>query len=149
MVWGGISMNGKKTLVIVPGRLNGQRYIDEIITPHVIPYMHNLGPGSTFQDDNARPHRARIVNDLLQQQNINRFDWPAYSPDLNPIENFWDQLGRAVYARVHEDMTLPQLEQVLLQEWNNIPQARVQRVINSMHRRCESCIAAAGGHTHY
>ncbi|GFY01115.1 transposon Ty3-I Gag-Pol polyprotein [Trichonephila clavipes] len=38
-------------------------------------------------DDNARPHRANIVDECLQSEDITRIDWPAYSPDLNPIEH--------------------------------------------------------------
>ncbi|GFX95490.1 transposable element Tcb1 transposase [Trichonephila clavipes] len=38
-------------------------------------------------DDNARPHRANIVDECLQSEDITRRDWPAYSPDLNPVEH--------------------------------------------------------------
>ena len=38
-------------------------------------------------DDNARPHRAGVVNDYLEDEGIERLDWPSRSPDLNPIEH--------------------------------------------------------------
>jgi transposase len=50
-------------------------------------------------DDNARPHRAHIVQDYLQQEAIELIPWPAVSPVLNPIEYLWDYLGRKVNAR--------------------------------------------------
>ena len=51
-------------LVIVDGNLNSRRYIDEILRPVVVPYVQNMGQGALFQDDNARPHRARIVDTI-------------------------------------------------------------------------------------
>ncbi|UYV81694.1 hypothetical protein LAZ67_20002009 [Cordylochernes scorpioides] len=51
-------------------------------------------------DDNSRPHRARLVNEYLQSENIRKMDWPARTPDLNPIEHVWDALGRRIGARV-------------------------------------------------
>ena len=84
MVWGGITAHGKMDLVIVDGNLNSRRYIDEILRPVVVPYTQNMGQGAFFQDHNARPHRARIVDAYLQQEQITRVDWPACSPDLNP-----------------------------------------------------------------
>ncbi|GFU56238.1 hypothetical protein TNCV_712941 [Trichonephila clavipes] len=38
-------------------------------------------------DDNARPHRANIADEFLQSEDVTHMDWPAYSPDLNPIEH--------------------------------------------------------------
>ena len=55
MVWGGISLNGRTELVIIDGNLTSQRYVDEILIPHVIPYLGAIGNNAIFQDDNARP----------------------------------------------------------------------------------------------
>ena len=56
---GGIYGNGKTDLVIFNANLNAQRYCDEIIRPIVLPFMRR-DPGFLFQQDNARPHTARI-----------------------------------------------------------------------------------------
>ncbi|GFV35168.1 transposable element Tcb2 transposase [Trichonephila clavipes] len=47
-------------------------------------------------DDNCRPHRANLVEDFLFEEGIVRIEWPACSPDMNPIEHVWDALGRRV-----------------------------------------------------
>jgi hypothetical protein len=48
-----------------------------------------------FMDDNARPHRARIVQHFLQQEAVQTIPWPPMSPDMNPIEHVWDCIGNA------------------------------------------------------
>ena len=56
MLWGGISSHGRTALVVVDSTFTGIRYRDEIIRPHVLPFVQQLN--STLQQDNAHPHRA-------------------------------------------------------------------------------------------
>ncbi len=96
-------------MVHIQGNLNSPRYIAEVLQPHVVPHANQVGHNFILQDDNARPHRANIVDHFLQAQGIQRMIWPACSPDLNPIEELWDQLGRAAKARIQANTTLDQL----------------------------------------
>ena len=80
-------------------------------------------------DDNARPHRASVVEEYLQQETSVRMDWQACSPDLNPIEHVWNLLHVAILRRPFQPTTLVELENVLIEEWNNIEMAAVQRLI--------------------
>ena len=70
--------------------LIGNRYLQEVIQPFVIPALQRIGAVAMFLDENARPHHARVVTDFLRQHNVNRMDWPPYLPDLNPIEHARD-----------------------------------------------------------
>ena len=57
-------------------------------------------------DDNSCPHHAHLVNEFLHDDNIARLEWPACSPDMNPIEHAWDTLKRAVFGRDDPPTTL-------------------------------------------
>jgi len=150
MVWGGISFDGSTDLyVIANGSLTGMRYRDEILDPIVRPYAGAIGDGFMLMDDNARPHRARLVNDYLNSETIQRMDWPAYSPDLNPIEHAWDILQQRISKRPQAPNTLQELADVLEEEWHQIPQADFRNLVQSFPRRCRAVIQARGGHTRY
>ena len=150
MIWAGISDNGKSNAVFIEGNMTGRRYIDQVLRPEVVPFAQNHGTRFILMDDNARPHRANIVRDFLANENIARMDpWPACSPDLNPIEHCWDQIGRAVSNRRVLGDTIADLRRHIEEEWANITQAKIQRLVRSMRRRCQACIATNGAHTRY
>ncbi|GLD67633.1 caspase-13-like protein [Lates japonicus] len=149
MVWGGISHTGKTRLVIIGDSLNAERYRDEILQPVAIPYLHRLGTNPILQDDNAHPHGAGFIRDYLQNLGVERMEWPASSPDLNPIQHVWDQFGHAVCARVTNTTMLADLRQMLVEEWGAIPQQCVIRLVTSMRRRCQAVVAMYGSYTRY
>ncbi|GFV34607.1 transposable element Tcb2 transposase [Trichonephila clavipes] len=70
-----------------------QRYVHDILQPHVLPLMQRL-PGAILQQDNARPHTARVSQDYLRS--VSTLPWPTRSPNLSPIEHIWDLFGRRV-----------------------------------------------------
>ncbi|GFU91095.1 transposable element Tcb2 transposase [Trichonephila clavipes] len=84
MVWGAISLGGKTDLPLFHGgTLTDVRYRDEMLDPYVRPYAGAIGNDFILMDDNARSHRAVIVEEYLEGLGLDRMEWPARSPDLN------------------------------------------------------------------
>ncbi|GFX83212.1 DDE_3 domain-containing protein [Trichonephila clavipes] len=67
-------------------------------------------------------------------------EWPARSPDLNPIEHLWDYPGREVAALNPPPRSLHELKQGLLCVWSSLPIPVSDNLINSMGNRCRQCI---------
>ncbi|GFW82457.1 DDE_3 domain-containing protein [Trichonephila clavipes] len=114
MVWGAIVCDSRSTLIVMRGTLTIQRYVDDILRPHVGPFLNGL-PGAMFQQDNARPHTARVAQNFLR--NFQTLPWPARSPDLSPVEHVWDQLKRQMPSchSVHD------LELAVQDLWPHLP----------------------------
>ncbi|GFV04732.1 transposable element Tcb2 transposase [Trichonephila clavipes] len=133
LVWAGISLGGHTDLhVFHGGTVTGLRYRDEILDPYVRPYAAAIGNDFILMDDNARPHRARIVEEYLEDHGLERMEWPARSPDLNPIEHLWDYLGQRGCCFKSSSRSLHELKQGLLCGWSSLPYSGV-RQLNKQH----------------
>ncbi|GFW63306.1 transposable element Tc3 transposase [Trichonephila clavipes] len=150
MVWAGIMINGRTRLHgVANGTMTGQRYIDEVLVPHARLFRGAVGDKFVFIDDNATCHQTFAVQDCLDSEGIQRLVWPARSPDLNPIENVWDVLGRQVAGRNYPPTYKNTLIRALTEEWDKLSQQLLDNVVQSMVRRVECCIPLHGGHIPY
>ena len=100
-------------------------------------------------DDNSRPHREHLVNEFLHDNNIPRLEWPACSPDMNPIEHAWNTFKRAVFGRDDPPITLRDLRRIAVKEWDNLDQQGLDELEDSMPRRLQASIIARGHATGY
>ncbi|ROL45619.1 Transposable element Tcb2 transposase [Anabarilius grahami] len=133
--------------------LHNQRNSAQTVRNHLREaHLHARRPHRSLDltaHDNARPHVARICKKFLEAENIPVLAWPAYSPDMSPIEHVWDALDRHIRQRVPVPANVQKLRTAIEEEWTNIPQATINNLMNSMRRRCVALREANGGHTRY
>ena len=134
-------------LVIINANLNAHRYLEEVVRPHVQPFVRGQRRNITFQQDNARPHVARLIMNVLRHENVLVMAWPSISPDLSPIEHVWHEMDRRLRQRPNQPVTLQGLDEALQEVWQEILQAFHANLGASMRR--QECVNARGGHTHY
>ncbi|UYV73576.1 Transposase [Cordylochernes scorpioides] len=145
MVWGAIAYDSRSPLLRIQGTMTAQRYVDDVLRPVTLPYLHGVH-NALYQQDNARPHTARISQQALQD--VQMLPWPPYSPDLSPIEHVWDIIGRRLHA-LPQPRSEDELWQMVEREWRAIPQDAIRTLIDSLPRRVAACIAVRGGPTCY
>lgn len=148
MVWGAIGYNCRSHLVHIAGNLNSDRYIREIVEPEVLPLLRRI-PGAVFQQDNARAHVSQTAQAFFSAQQVSLLPWPAYSPDMSPIEHVWDFIGRRLARTAGGAHSKTELWRQVEAIWNAIPQDYIQNLYYSMPRRVQALIAQRGGHTKY
>lgn len=147
-IWCCMSYYGLGVFSIFDGRLNSHRYVD-ILGNNLLPSMDLLQQDEPFifQQDNAPCHRAKLVKDWFQEQNIEVLSWPANSPDLNCIENLWSWLDKEIAKQ--EPRSLDELKKKVPNILNNVPKSILENLIDSMPNRINECLKNKGGSTRY
>ena len=126
--------------------MNGQKYL-ELLKEKLQFYMqfHNC---DIFMQDGAPCHRSKIVTNLLMKNDINKFDWPGNSPDLNPIENVWTVLKDKVAEK--QPTNLENLQSAFEEVWTKeITSEYCQKLVSCMPQGLRQVITNKGGNTKY
>jgi len=124
--------------------------------------MHNNFPqgDGILQQDGSGLQTAMFTQPLLAQNNIAVFEWAALSPDLSPIEHWWGELKRRIYAHSQQSINVHQLREAVLdsithrilcvlEEWDSISQQVISHCVRSTRRSCFALLIANDGYPHY
>ncbi|GFV39185.1 transposable element Tcb1 transposase [Trichonephila clavipes] len=112
----------------------------------VLPYLQGLAT-AIFQQDNARPHVARIVQKFFVYHQIELLLWSARSRDLSPIENMCSMFAQRLTQIAPPAATPAQLWQCLKTAWSAVPQEHIQSLFQSIPRRVAAMISINGGYS--
>jgi len=135
MVWGAFSSRGKSPLIFVTNTINATRYI-EVLEDGLLPFMDETHPnGAVFQQDNASSHISNDTKEWLFNHAISVMDWPACSPDMNPIENLWGIMSQEVYKNNRQFYYEDDLKEAILHAWDKIPLSTLKNLSASMPKR--------------
>jgi hypothetical protein len=148
MVWGCFAAHGVGNLYRVEGFLKKEQY-QTILENEMLPSADLLFGRENwhFQQDNDPKHTAKVIKEWFNQYEIPKMEWPAQSPDLNPIENLWSILDQRVKHR--KPNTDEELFDVLKKGWEELPVDLLTKLVDSMPHRCRAVIEAKGNATKY
>ena len=151
MVWGCMLWDGPGYACKIDGRMDGDLYV-KILEEDLkasIDYYNKNPQKVVFQQDNDPKHTSKTAKTWFQNSDLEVMDWPAQSPDLNPIEHLWSHLKKKLGEYQSPPAGILELWERVEKEWNNIPASVCQDLIESMPRRVAAVLAAKGGHTKY
>lgn len=149
MVWGAFSSIGKLDLAFPSCRMNSQEYIG-VLADSLVPFKRRFRRiPFIFQQDNARIHVSNATMEWLQTQRVSVMEWPACSPDLNPIENLWGILVRRVYSENRQYETVEQLKIGITQAWTEISDEIINNLVGSMRNRIFELVNKNGKQINY
>ncbi|GMR34696.1 hypothetical protein PMAYCL1PPCAC_25981 [Pristionchus mayeri] len=146
LVWGGISWKGPTNLVVLDGscRVDAVEYCKILRDGYVEWERENFGGKSLLVQDNAPCHKANITKEFLKREEIETEDWPAESPDLNPVELVWGEMKRYLKT-TWKPTNVPHLVEGINEFWTNVLTAdKCQNYIRHVHTQMRRVIEVDG-----
>lgn len=153
-VWAAFSEKGPVGFHLFTETMNAQKYC-EILEQHLFPNASRAGSRWRFQHDNAPMHTAKITRHLLETNKTRVIDWPANSPDLNPIENLWAILKNKVEKQVNfhlateKTLSSEKFQFIIEKEWRGIEKSVFLNLARSMSKRIVELLEKKGKKINY
>lgn len=150
-VWGCFTARGVGHIHHIKGIMD-QKVYKQILVHHMHPSLLQFGGKDhiIFQQDNDPKHTAKSVENYIKRAKYQVLrNWPAQSPDINPIENLWQELKTRVVRARPRPANKGELFDLVKREWNALPGQLLLNLVHSMPRRIRAVIKAKGGHTKY
>ena len=133
-VWGGISKHRPTEVVIFEGIMDAVLYC-QILETSLLPFIRNTLPAHRFQQDNDPKRTSRYAKQFYTDNNINWWETPPESPDLNPIELLWDELKWYVRKHIKPKMK-EELVTWIRKFWTTrVTKEKCQRYINHVRTK--------------
>ncbi len=148
MIWAAMSSSGVGPLYFLKSTVNAAIY-QEILEHFMLPSADKLYGYADFifQQDLAPDHTAKGTKSWFNDHGVTVLDWPANSPDLNPIENLWGIVKRKM--RDTRPNNTDDLKAAIKATWASITPEQCHGLIASMPCRIDEVIHAKGGPTKY
>ena len=151
MFWRCFTASGPGLLIPIEGMMNAVSYV-AMLREHVLPWIQQQealnGVKLIFQQDNAPPHKALVTRQFFAESEIEVMDWPATSPDLNPIENLWSLLKRKI-GNSKRPTSIPDMVRLASGIWESFTPDLCSRLALSLSNRMQEVKKANGGNTSY
>jgi transposase len=148
MFWGCFSKREMGPLVPVEGIITAKKY-KELMEKYLLPIFKKSNYQLIFMQDNAPIHKAKLVTDFLAHHGIPTLEWPAQSPDLNPIENMWAVLKARRARQKLTPKTRKDLIEQMSELWSTIEENFRENLSNSIPKRLSEVITNKGKATSY
>lgn len=149
MVWGAFCADGTLELAFTSCRMNSAEYTTLLQTNLLLFLNRNRRKKFIFQQDNASIHKSNETQTWLEKRKIKVLQWPACSPDQNPIENIWGIMVRQIYADNKQYASISDLKLAVIAAWELISKEVCLNLVQSMPNRIFELIQKNGGPTHY
>lgn len=147
MIWICITSDGVGYAVRIDGKMTKEVYLGILkkdLDATLCFYEINQSQ-MIFQHDNNPKHTAGIVKERLSKQNFDVLDWPAQSPDLNPIENAWATLKKRLFSKYERPPNgMLALWDRVHETWYALTKEELQKYFESMPNRCREVIKNKG-----